>query len=232
MIKDTLIIFDIDGTLLFSNKIDSECFAQTFLERYGVTFPSIDWNYFPHVTDHTIFREAYHEIHQQYPDNSEIEDFRKKFVERIQQARMKSPEAFMMVPGAKSLFHHLETNKVALGIGTGGWLAPASVKLKHVNLYHEELVVSAADQKHKREDIVQEAIDRCEKKYGKTKRMVYVGDALWDIKTCRNMEIPMIGLRKDGDHDLLHGNGVSHVLSNYLNTDDFFLAVENAKVPD
>ena len=30
----TFVIFDIDGTLLYSNKIDSQCFADTYQEIY------------------------------------------------------------------------------------------------------------------------------------------------------------------------------------------------------
>ena len=52
----TLIIFDIDGTLVYSNKVDSKCFSETYQQIYGEPFPSIDWRVYPHVTDHTIFR--------------------------------------------------------------------------------------------------------------------------------------------------------------------------------
>jgi len=77
--KDILYLFDIDGTLLFSNKVDSKCFAQTFEEEYKQEFPSIDWNEFPHVTDHTIFRTGFHQVHDRFPLDHEIEDFRNKF---------------------------------------------------------------------------------------------------------------------------------------------------------
>ena len=232
MIADTLILFDIDGTLLFSNKVDSQCFADTFYERYAKQFPSIDWTYFPHVTDHTIFREAYKEIHSDYPSLDEIETFTRQFVASIQKARIKKPDAFQMVPGAKSLFNDLQDNSTALGIGTGGWQAPATIKLKHVDLYHDELILSAADEKDTREHIVQEAIDRCQKKFGERQRIVYVGDAAWDARTCRNMEIPMIGLRRKGDHGALKELGVSHVLSDYKDKSAFIEAVKTARVPN
>jgi len=52
----TLVIFDIDGTLLYSNKVDSQCFADTYEELYSEPFPTIDWTKFPHVTDDTILQ--------------------------------------------------------------------------------------------------------------------------------------------------------------------------------
>jgi len=49
-----LIIFDVDGTLVFSEKLDSRCFAATYQEVYRIPFPTIDWRKYPHVSDTTI----------------------------------------------------------------------------------------------------------------------------------------------------------------------------------
>jgi len=129
------------------------------------------------------------------------------------------------------LFEVIGEKQLSHGIGTGGWRLPASVKLKHVGIYQPDLIISAADAQPTREDIVQTAIDSCKDKGYRWNRIIYVGDAAWDVKTCRNMGIPMIGLRKDGDHEALLGAGVSHVLSDYSDLNGFFQAAREAVVP-
>ncbi|MBK8490343.1 MAG: hypothetical protein IPL49_05395 [Saprospirales bacterium] len=54
----TLILFDVDGTLLHSEKNDSQSFAETYEELYGRPFPTIDWLQYPHVTDTTILQSV------------------------------------------------------------------------------------------------------------------------------------------------------------------------------
>jgi len=231
MIKDTLILFDIDGTLLYSNKVDSRCFADTFKERYAVEFPSIDWTFFSHVTDHTIFREAYHKFHGMFPNHDEIQAFRALFVEKIQQAREKNPEEFKIVPGALEVFEILRKERIPFGIATGGWNEPAEVKLKHVGLWDDALVLSGANQKPTRVDIIDSAIDKCRKRGDSWKKTVYIGDAIWDVNTCRDMKLPLLGIKIKGNHQLLLDAGVSHVMSNYQPIDSFFEVLHQIKVP-
>ncbi len=231
MIKDTLVLFDIDGTLLFSEKIDSKCFSETFSEQYGAKFPTIDWNYFSHVTDHTIFSEAYCQLHGVYPELSEIHRFCKLFVNKIKRARIETPEAFKIVPGAEAVFDYLKENKIPFGVATGGWHAPATVKLKHVGLWYEDLVLSAADEQPTRIDIISTAIEACKNRGDLWKRIVYIGDALWDVKTCREMNLPLLGIKIKGDHQQLLDAGASHVMSDYLQIGDFIAVLNDIKVP-
>lgn len=228
-----LTIFDIDGTLLFSNKIDSELFAETFQSKYGQEFPSIDWNYFPHVTDHTIFTTAYAEVHEEMPTAKEISDFQDEFAERILLAREQKPEAFLAVPGVQQLFHTLrQSPNYHLAIATGGWGKPARIKLEHVGLLRDDLVISAADDQPTREDIVYQARALCQDKNYRWKSEVYIGDASWDVRTCRNLALPFIGLRREGDHEILLEQGAKRVFSDYNEQGAFFEALHAAEVPE
>ncbi|MEM6725674.1 MAG: hypothetical protein AAF598_16655 [Bacteroidota bacterium] len=49
-----LVIFDIDGTLLFSNKEDSRIFSRAFKDCFGFQIGSINWHDYPHVVDTVI----------------------------------------------------------------------------------------------------------------------------------------------------------------------------------
>ncbi|MEL7222160.1 MAG: HAD family hydrolase, partial [Bacteroidota bacterium] len=106
----TFLLFDIDGTLLFSNKIDSICFAESYEAVFGKAFPTIDWRQYPHVTDHVIFRTAYHQQFERYPTPEEREQFEQHYLARLQYERQVQPEAFQEVPGAAACWQALSND--------------------------------------------------------------------------------------------------------------------------
>jgi len=231
MHSKTMILFDVDGTLVYSNKIDSISFAETYQEIYGEAFPTIDWRSYPHVTDHTIFGTVIEERFGRAVRAGEIETFQDHFVNLLAQKRVGMPEEFKMVPGARSAIKRLQEDGYVVGIGTGGWERPARLKLEHVAIATTNLVISAADNKVTREDILQDAIDQAEVKYGALERVVYIGDAIWDVKTTRNMNLDFVGLRLQGDFEALADAGANVVIKNYQDYTAFLNALEIARPP-
>ena len=230
--KKTLIIFDVDGTLVFSNRIDSQCFAKTYEAIYKKKFPSIDWRYFPHVTDHTILNAALQEHFGRRADPMEIDHFQDHFVGLLEKGRQEKPEEFLQVPHAKeTIIKLLEDEQFAVGIGTGGWLRPACLKLKHVGIPVEPLYMSTADEKETREDITRDAIQQAEAVHGIFDKIVYVGDAVWDVKTTRNLSLNFIGIRRNGDRHILENEGAPIVLKDYTDQAAFKEAIRLAVPP-
>jgi len=221
-----LIIFDIDGTLVHSNKIDSQCFADTYEEVFQNPFPSINWNDYPHVTDDTIFGTVFEKQFGRSATASEQAHFKKQFVQRIISERERQPEAFHEVPGAKAIVDFLlDHPDYVVGIGTGGWHDPALVKLGFVDIPTEAIFISAADGCPTRVHIVERAIRLARAAHRSIEKIVYVGDAAWDVRTCREMEIPLIGIRVRGDVAVLEGMGVEHVFDGFLDQEGFLGAV-------
>lgn len=232
LLKKTLIIFDIDGTLVFSNKVDSQCFAETYDKVYGRPFPSIDWRRYPHVTDHAIFHSVIREQFGRPCEPGEIEAFQNHFVELLEQKRKEQPEGFREVPGAReTVLRLLGHPDYAVGIGTGGWHRPACLKLNHVNIPLENIYLSAADGKETRKAIIEEAVHFSKQKHRSFERIVYVGDAVWDVRTTRNMSMNFVGIRKDGDVDVLRREGAAVVLEDFSDHDAFLRAVQTAVPP-
>ncbi len=228
----TLIIFDIDGTLLYSNKVDSECFAQTYEEQFGKEFPTIDWSVFPAVTDHTIFNTVIEKDFGRRANPEDIEKQRYHFVELLKQKRVEAPEEFMEVPGAVNTVEQLlGDDQYVLGIATGGWQAPARVKLNHLGFSIDKFHASYADNKDTREAIVSESIEKARAAHEGIERIVYIGDAIWDVKTTRNMGIDFVGVRLKGDHEVLTREGAGTVIQDYLDHGRFLESVKEAKVP-
>ncbi|MEE2777050.1 MAG: hypothetical protein VYE73_09865 [Acidobacteriota bacterium] len=54
----TLVVFDLDATLIRSVRLDAECFKAAFREGFGLEVVGDDWQRFEHVTDQGICRHA------------------------------------------------------------------------------------------------------------------------------------------------------------------------------
>lgn len=227
-----LVIFDVDGTLVFSEKKDSQCFADTYQAVYRRPFPTIDWRKYPHVSDTTIFKTVIQEHFNRIPDKIEEESFRQQFVANIIENRKQTPTEFKEVPYAKQTINKLlADDRFVIGVATGGWKAPAIVKLNFVNIPTNRLIITGADGKVTREDITNETIDKAKAQYGEFDRIVYIGDAIWDVTTTRNMGLPLIGIRRKGDVDFLTKKGVGLVLKDFENYAAFLEGLLHVGVP-
>ncbi len=222
-----LIIFDVDGTLLNSNAVDSTAFAETFEKLFGFPIRGIDWHQYPHVTDTSILDEVFKENLDRSPTKKEVELMKEAFVDRLKFLRSESPDKFFQIPGVQSLMETLKhRSDFAIGIGTGGWKAPAMVKLKHLNIHEGYTAMAFADGHYSRNAIVQDALDQAHQNGQSYEKIVYVGDGTWDHATCQAMGIPFIGLRHRGDFDVLSNLGTKHILRNFEDQERFFEYVD------
>jgi len=226
-----LIIFDVDGTLVHSDRRDSQSFAATYQALYDRPFPSIDWTKYAHVTDTTIFGTVIQEHFKRAVDAAEVEVFQKEYIARLVAERQRDSTAFQEVTFARRTVERLLREGFQVGIATGGWLEPAKVKLQHVGIDPERLFLSAADGKTTREAIIEEVLEQVDAQQLQPQRIVYVGDAIWDVRTTRNMDMNFIGIRHRGDMDILRRAGASHVLQNYTSYEQFLDAFHAATPP-
>ena len=230
--KKKLIIFDIDGTLLYSNKIDSQCYAQAYQMIYKEPFPTINWSKYLHVTDDTIFKTVIQEHFNRIPSLEEIDSYRDVFVDLIIEKRKSNPEFFLEVPNSRITIEQLLADDgYEVGIATGGWNKPAHVKLAHIGIPTEDIMIKCADGCPTREDIINHVLQQAAAKKLQFEKVVYVGDASWDVRTTRNLNMPFIGIRRKGDHEKLLKLGAQTVMTDYRSYDQFLEAVDNAQPP-
>ena len=184
------------------------------------------------MTDHTIFNAVIKEHFNRLATAEEIDVFQNHFVGLLELGRKERPAEFLPVPHApETVASLLSDERFAVGIGTGGWGRPARLKLRHVGIPVEPLFLSAADNKETREDITNDAIRQAEKQHGRFERIVYVGDAVWDVRTTRNLSMNFIGIRRNGDVDVLKEIGATWVLKDFSNQSLFMDAIEKATPP-
>jgi len=233
MPQRTLLLFDIDGTLVYSERRDSQCFAKAYENIYQRTFPSLDWRDFPHVTDHIIFGSCIERHFNRVYTREEEETFRTLYMELLRQERERDPAAFREVPGAGAFWRKLEEHpEYEVAIATGGWCAPAQIKLTHVGIDPSELIISGGDLRETRDDILQAAIDTATVRAGHSfDRIVYIGDAEWDARTTARMGLDFVGVRHRGDYEVLEQFGARSIIRDYQQPDHFWEAVERASPP-
>ncbi len=228
----TLVLFDVDGTLVYSEKRDSQCFARTYEQVYGRPFPSIDWLRYPHVSDTTIFEAVIREHFDREMENDEITRFEEHYLFNLQLQRDENPHLFPEVPGAKAAIDTLLNHPDYLvAVATGGWARSAKLKLRHVGIDPEAFVLIGADERPTREIILNDAITAVKKQTPHFERVVYVGDAIWDVRTTRNLQMDFLGLRLWHDYDFLEKMGVAQVIGNYLDFELFIQKIELATPP-
>lgn len=226
----TLVIFDIDGTLLHSNKIDSLIFKRVFLATFGFELPSIDWRDYPHCTDTSIVGTLFDRRGEARPSVAAMEDFKDEYVRHLEVGRREQPTDFKEVTGASETIRRLLTDdRFEVGIATGGFRKPAHAKLKHIGVNPEPLHDAYADGNESREDIINEALAKTT--HLPIDRTVYVGDAIWDVTTTRNMNIPLIGIRVKGDTETLTREGAQDVITDYRDYEGFLDLIGQAVVP-
>lgn len=227
-----LIIFDVDGTLVHSGKRDSMSFAQAYEAAYGRPFPSIDWRHYPHVTDTTIFGTVIREHFQREFAEAERQAFLAAYMELLRRNRQQFPHHFLEVPGARAAVEALAASGRLVGVGTGGWRAPAELKLQHVGISVERQLISGADGQDRREGIIEAVVQAAETlNGGPLSRVVYVGDATWDVQTTRNLQMDFVGVRLQGDTEVLKQAGAEYVVKDYLDFEAFQAALELARPP-
>lgn len=227
-----LIMFDVDGTLVHSGRRDSACFAETYERLYQRPFPTLDWQHFPHVTDHTIFGTCIRRDFQRSYTAEEVMRFQDHYMRLLRDRRRCAPHEFQEVPGARRLIHRLMAREdVVVSIATGGWRDPARIKLDHVGLPSADLPIAGGDYRETRIDILQHAMELAGTGSRLFSRTVYLGDAIWDVDTTRAMGLDFVGVRHQGDVDVLarHGSGV--VIQDFRSESEFWSAIERARPP-
>jgi phosphoglycolate phosphatase-like HAD superfamily hydrolase len=222
----TFVLFDIDGTLLYSEKTDSRSFATSYEAIFGLVFPTIDWTKFAEVTDHVIFRTAFYDHFDRYPTEDERVTFEDHYLCDLAASREKRPEEFREVPGSAELWRRLEADdRFVPGIATGGWQRPAAIKLAHVGIPSAHPYAGYANGKFSRVDILNEAIELAGAVH-EIDRVIYVGDAVWDVTTTQKMGLPLIGVRRKGDHDELRRFGADRIVTDFNPPQAFFNHLE------
>lgn len=174
------VIFDIDGTLLQSAKVDDQLFRSALRHVLGpVTFRETTADY-EFVSDSGILSQVLIDNDlQDRPDPTP--EIISNFVAALQ-THISTNGAFREVSGARNFLASLQSSpEHYVAIATGGWSASAIVKLKSADFDLNNIILSASDTERDRTRIMCSALDRPEAEY---ESVTYYGDGSWDEDAC------------------------------------------------
>jgi len=229
-----LVVFDLDGTLTQTNAVDEDCFVRAFEEALQLTELNRNWNEYEYVTDQGILFQIFMERLGRHPAIEEHERVVTRFIELLSVRYSSDISEFAEVPGASRLIHRLRSESDwAIAIATGAWRRSAEFKIGRARLPVTDLPSAFAEDGPSRDNLVRTAIDRALIHYQQSRfeRIISVGDALWDVKTARNLGLPFLGIANGARAALLRHNGASHVIEDYRDPDRCLEYLNETRAP-
>jgi phosphoglycolate phosphatase-like HAD superfamily hydrolase len=207
-------VFDIDGTLTDTNRVDHECYVVAVREVLGWQVGD-DWGGVEDVTDSNILRELWRRQRDEPLPAHVEEDVVELFVDLLQVEARRYPDRFRPIPGARDVFARLDGLGWTSAIATGGWRPSAELKLWSASVPFESVPLASASDRVLRTDIIRHALGSMEEQ-GDT--AVYVGDRPWDVRAAHALGIGFVGVGKGTAAEKLREAGATVVIDDLQDT--------------
>jgi phosphoglycolate phosphatase-like HAD superfamily hydrolase len=227
-----LVLFDIDGTLTQTGEVDNRCYLCALGEALRTTYISSDWASYPNVTDSGIAAALWEACYGAPPSRQQLDAVCQRFVALLGQEFARNPDVCRAVPGAAAILAELARRAdFTVGLATGGWLESARLKLHHAGLGGRTFPLATASDASSREAIMTLAAERVAAHWGVLgfQSIVYVGDAVWDIKAARRLGWHFVGIGSEGSAERLRREGAQWVFADYHDQREFFNAIAQYK---
>jgi phosphoglycolate phosphatase-like HAD superfamily hydrolase len=226
-----LVMFDIDGTLTETMKVDEVCYVRSLAEVCGFTDVETDWSSYKHATDSGIFHEIHLARTGRTPSVAEVSRFRQRFIELLTQASSES--AFTPIPGARQLLSGLAGSaEHRVSLATGAWRDSARLKMASAGMCFDDHPAASADDALDRESIMKLSMQRAVERYGAPfASTVYIGDAVWDARACRSLGIPFIGIGSGIRAARLASEGAVRVFQDFFDGNWFLESLDEITQP-
>lgn len=211
---ETLIIFDIDGTL--TDSIPTYLLVITkVLGDIGLKDIDTDYDNYLHHTDLYALEYNYERnFAKKAPKN-----LRYKVDELLETELLKHP-LVPEIPGATALLKQLQTLEIPFAYGTGAFPKATRIKMKGSGVPFIPEVLATSLHQVSRVGFVKEAVEKAKHHYNRDnfKRIVAVGDGLWDLMAARDLEIDFLGIGVK-NKDVMLEQGCKHWVEDYVDFD-------------
>jgi len=207
-----LIIFDIDGTVTNSEMQHGDSINYGF-EKTGCHKVNRDWNSYDHVTDFHIFSKIFEVNHNRKATFEDIDLFQHHVMERL-----RALPSFEEIPGAVDFIQKVwYDEKWDLAFATGSLYEAALKKLGDSGIKYKAGIVVASNRIESREGLIHAAEDAAKRMFqvNNYEHILSCGDALWDVKTAKSLNLPLLGVGLDHKDELLAA-GVQNHIDNWL----------------
>lgn len=210
--NNTLIVFDIDGTLTDSIPTYLPVITKV-LGDIGLKDIDTDYDNYLHHTDlHALEYNYERNFNKKAP-----KDLRYALDTLLETELIKHPSV-VEIPGAIALLKELQSLDIPFAYGTGAFPKATAIKMQGAGVPFIPEVLATSLHNVSRVGFVQEAIDKSKMYYKKDtfERIVAVGDGLWDLKAAQEMNIDFLGVGLK-NRDVMMDNGCTNWVENYLN---------------
>ena len=228
-----LAIFDIDGTLIDSMGLDDSAYARALADTFGLADVSSDWDSYTQVTDSGIAHEVCERHRGRAPHCDELAVLRGRFLELLEEDVREAGYVVPPIAGVAASTKRLHAEGWAICLASGGWRKSALAKLRWAGLDVSQWPAAFADDALAREEITRVAITRATEAYGCShfERVVYIGDGTWDVRSCRSIGLPFVGIGSGSQAQELKRLGASYVLADFRDYAKLRTALDHATPP-
>ncbi len=190
-----LVMFDIDGTLVDSARVDSHLYARAVREMLGGhVYIDETWRPYAHVTDSGILDEILVQHGFPEPLDALRAEVKRRFVELVRDHLDSGTRVVREIRGATALLQVLRARPdVRLAIATGGWAETALMKLAAIGLSVGDIGFASSSDAHARTKIMELAAERALRGVVPTTR-TYLGDGAWDQRASAELGYRFIAI--------------------------------------
>ena len=174
------VMFDIDGTLVYTDDFEGDCYNDAIYKVFGNTIDT-DWSKYTHVSATGILDEVIIKYGLKNDKGSIHAAVKEQYMQNIAKYINKYPVE--QISGAGKFIELLQKTKgIHLSIATGGWKETAIMKLQSANIDVSNIPIASSNDHFSRIEIMKIAK---EKAIGNLEMpCTYFGDGIWDKMAC------------------------------------------------
>ena len=200
-VAQTILLFDVDGTLLSAGGADRRAVLLAFRELWGVD-AAVDGMRVHGRTDPEIVEEIFLARLGKVPGAIEREQLHKRYIAHLERELTTSP-GFQVLPGVPHLLETLNADPdVALGLATGNVEEAAKLKLKRADLLGRFRFGAFGSEAADRETLLRVAIERGKAHLARLADhipVIVIGDTVLDVSAGKQLGATTVAVATGGD---------------------------------
>lgn len=220
-VRPTVLLFDIDGTLVSTGGAGRRSIERAFETLHGRPDACSHFS-FDGMTDRGIARLGLQAIGVEVNDGA-IEALLARYVECLEDAVRSVPaERYIVHDGVRAAVEAGLTAGMAVGLGTGNVREGARVKLARVGLFEKFTFGGFGDDHELRPELIRRGAERGARQLGvelSVARVVVIGDTPKDVAAAQAMGAESVGVATGGfTVEQLRASGATYVFSTLAET--------------
>lgn len=192
----TILLFDIDGTLVTTGGAGRRALERAFQRRHG-RGDACSSIRFDGMTDRSITRLALQAIGLEASE-ADIDALLELYIaELAAELRLSSPDNYRVHVGVEQALQAARERGMAVGLGTGNVVTGSRLKLEHVGLYRHFAFGGFGSDHELRVELIRKGAERGAITLGKPLRecrVVVIGDTPKDVDAARGIGAEALGV--------------------------------------